>query len=67
MNLEKINPNCYSSNLTSTKVRVLYNAGYKFIIENGGTPEEAHQSGLKQIEKISKLRKLANSGQIVKF
>ena len=67
MNQEQINPTCYSSNLTSTKVRVLYNSGYKFIIQNGGTPEEAHQYGLKQIEKIDKLRKLANSGQIIKF
>jgi len=51
--------------LTSTKVRVLYQAGYAFIINNGGTPEEAHAYGLKQIDKIAKLRKLAQSGQII--
>ncbi len=52
--------------LTSTKVRALYQVGYAFIINNGGTPEEAHQGGLKQVAKISKLRELADRGQIIK-
>ena len=51
--------------LTSTKVRVLYQAGYSFILNNGGTAEEAHEYGLKQIEKLTKLRALAAKGQII--
>ena len=52
--------------LTSTKVRVLYQVGYSFIINNGGTAEDAHQYGLKQIAKIGKLQELAKRGQIIK-
>ena len=66
MNLEKINQHFYEGNLTNTE-KTLYRTGYNFILENKGTPEEAHQYGLKQIEKIFKLRKLAKSGQISKF
>lgn len=52
--------------LTSTKAQALYRAGYAFIINNGGTPDEAHAHGLKQIAKIAKLRALAAQGQIIK-
>jgi hypothetical protein len=64
---QEINPTLYYNNLTSSKVKVLYRTGYDFVINNGGTIEEAHQYGLKQISKISKLRNLAQSGKIVKF
>jgi hypothetical protein len=66
MNLEKINQHFYEGNLSKTE-KTLYQTGYNFILNNKGTAEEAHQYGLKQIEKIFKLRKLANSGKIVKF
>ena len=66
MNLEKINHHFHEGNLTKIE-KTLYQTGYNFILNNKGTVEEANQYGLKQIEKIFKLRKLANSGQIVKF
>ncbi len=66
MNLEKINQHFYEGNLTKTE-KTLYQTGYNFILNNKGTAEEAHQYGLKQISKISKLRNFAQSGQIVKF
>ena len=55
----------YANTLTGP-AKNLYKVGYAFIINNGGTPEEAHQGGLLQIAKIAKLRKLAQSGQIIK-
>jgi len=47
-------------------LKVLYRTRYKFTIQIGGTPEEAHAAGLKEIAKIAKLRKLAQEGQIIK-
>ena len=59
-NLEK---HFYSSSLTGAE-KALYAAGYSFILNNGGSADEAHAHGLKQIAKIGKLRKLAANGQI---
>ena len=56
--------NEFISSLTGPE-KALYKVGYAFIINNGGTPKEAHQGGLKQIEKIAKLRARAAKGQII--
>ena len=55
----------YANTLTGP-AKNLYKVGYAFIINNGGTPKEAHQGGLLQIEKIAKLRARAAKGQIIK-
>ncbi len=58
--MENINP----QSLTGAQ-KVLYRTGYSFILSNGGTAEEAHTYGLKQVEKVTKLRKLAAKGAII--
>jgi hypothetical protein len=55
----------YAKELTGT-AKILYKAGYNAAIHFGESPEAAHQAGLKQASKIGKLRKLAQSGSIIK-
>ncbi len=51
--------------LTSIQ-KVLYRAGYNAAIHFGETAEDAHKAGMKQVAKITKLRKLTQEGQIIK-
>jgi hypothetical protein len=55
----------YANKLTGA-AKTLYRAGYNAAIHFGETPQAAHQAGLKQAAKIGKLRKLAQSGSIIK-